>query len=181
MKAFFITVLTVFLIFIGTAIAGFLMPNTLAIERSIEMDAYSDDVFPYLGNLEYYKDWSVLDHKLGNTALITGGADEGTGQSQAWQNGPKGYEFGSREIVQSQPGEFVQINLNIVGEESLMTHAMTTNSDGIVTVLSLHEIPQPGFPYVARLRRYLVKSGYEALMDDALNRLIIHVEATQAE
>jgi hypothetical protein len=178
MKIFFITVLSVFLIFIGAAIAGFLMPASFSVERSTVMEAYSDDVFPYLGNLENYKDWSALNHKLGNTALITGGADDGTGQSQAWKNGPKGYEFGSREIVQSQSGEFVQINLNIAGQDSLMTHAMTANTDGTVTVLSLHEIPQPGFPFVGRLRRYLVKSSYEAEMDEALERLKTQVEAS---
>lgn len=179
MKLFLISVLSIFLIFIGGCVAGFFMPNTLTVERSIVMDAYIDDVFPYLEDLEQHQNWAALDLYLGNTAIITGGADYGTGQTQAWQNGPEDYEFGSREIVQSQAGEFVQISLNIAGKSSLMTHALTSNQDETVTVLSNHAFPQPGFPYLGRLRQYLVKSGRERELDAALLRLRTIVEANR--
>lgn len=177
MKIFFASVAAILGLFLLACIGGLFMSATLTVERSIVMDAHADDVFPYLEDLEYYQNWSVLNEKLGDTRLITGGADIGTGQTQAWQDGPQGYEFGSREILQSQPGEFVQIEMNIAGRNITKTHAVFLNEDDTVTVLSKQELSQPGFPYIGRLRRIVVKPSIESDIDKALARLKVQVEA----
>jgi len=177
MKVFFSGVGAIFCLFLIACGVGLFMSPTLVIERSIEMEAHSDDIFPYLEDLEYYRTWSALNEKLGDTRLITGGADIGTGQTQAWQEGPKGFEFGSREILQSQPAEFVQILTNIAGQNTNTTYALFANEDETVTVLSKIELPQPGFPYIGRLRRFIVQPSLNAEMDEALARLKTQVEA----
>jgi len=177
MKFFFGSVVAIFGLFIAACIAGFFMPATLSVERSLKLEAYPGDVFPYLNDLRLYKDWSALDQKIGNTTLIQGGAETGVGQSQIWQNGPDDLEFGTREILQSQENEFVQIRLNISGHDTTTTHAIFDNEDETITVLSKRELPQPGFPYLARLRTLRVKPNLEADLDAALSRLKILVEA----
>lgn len=177
MKIFFASVGAIFGLFIVACVAGFFMSPTLVIERSIEMEAHADDVFPYLEDLEYYRNWSALNEKLGDTRMITGGADIGTGQTQAWQEGPQGFEFGSREILQSQPAEFVQIATNIAGQNTNTTYALFSNGDDTVTVLSKRELTQPGFPYIGRLRRFVVEPAMNADLDAALGRLKVQVEA----
>lgn len=177
MKSFFISVAIIFGLFLSACAWGLFMSQTLVVERSIVMDAHADDVFPYLEDLEYYQSWSVLNEKLGNTRLITGGADIGKGQTQAWQEGPQGYEFGSRAILQSQPGEFVQIEMNVAGQMIQNTHAVFANENDTVTVLSKQELPQPGFPYIGRLRRLAVTPSIEADIDQSLARLKVQVEA----
>lgn len=180
MKVFFGSVFTIFALFIGACVFGYFLPATLTIERSLSMDAHSDDVYFYLEDLTSYRNWSALDAQLEEARVITGGADLGVGQNQAWQNGPNGYEFGSREIIQTQTGEFVVLKVNISGQDITTTHAIL-NSDEGVTVLSKIEVPQPGFPYLARIRGLSAKANYETALDAALARLKVQVEAAHLE
>jgi len=156
MRVFFSGVGAIFCLFLIACGVGLFMSPTLVIERSIEMEAHSDDIFPYLEDLEYYRTWSALNEKLGDTRLITGGADIGTGQT---------------------PAEFVQILTNIAGQNTNTTYALFANEDETVAVLSKIELPQPGFPYIGRLRRFIVQPSLNAEMDEALARLKTQVEA----
>jgi hypothetical protein len=177
MKLFLSLVSAIFALFLGACVVGYFLPDNLTIERSVSMQAHSDDVYFYLEDLEQYRNWSALDAKLAETPIITGGADMGVGQNQAWQNGPVGYEFGSREIIQTQIGEFVVLNVNIAGQDISTTHAVLKNDGGNVTVLSKIELPQPGFPYLGRLRALSTKADYEKALDSALARLKVQAEA----
>ncbi len=177
MKLFFGIVSGIFILFIGACVAGFFMPATLSVERSVTMNAHADDAYFYLDDLAQYRNWSVLDAQLGEAQMITGGADVGVGQTQAWQNGPKGFEFGSREIIQTQIGEFVVLKVNIIGQDITTTHAIFKNEGDTITVLSKTEWPQPGFPYIGRLRGITAKKNYETALDSALARLKVQVEA----
>ena len=153
------------------------MPPTLEVERSIVVNAHEEDVFPYLNDLKNYKSWSALDARLGNASILTGGAESGLGQTQAWQSGPKGYEIGSREIVQESVPEFVQLQVRVNGVDTTTTHALFKNPNGTVTVLTKRELPQPGFPYVGRLRAGLTKNHIAKNLDAALVKLKIKIEA----
>lgn len=180
MKVFFSLVSAIFALFLGACVVGYFLPENLTIERSIAMQAHSDDVFFYLEDLNQYRNWSALDAQLDDTQVITGGADIGVGQNQAWQDGPVGYEFGSREIIQTQMGEFVVLKVNVVGQDISTTHAVFKNDGDSVTVLSKIEIPQPGFPYLGRLRVLSTTADYENALDAALARLKVQVEADAA-
>ena len=50
----------IILLFIAICAVGFFLPSTQTIERSIEVEAYPEDVFPYLNNLQLYSQWSPL-------------------------------------------------------------------------------------------------------------------------
>ncbi len=147
------------------------MPATLEIERSTIIRAHEEDIFPYLNDLRQYRPWAALDAELEETPVLTGGAESGLGQNQAWQDGPEGFELGSREIVQEAAPEFVQLKVTVNGEESTTTHAIFRNPDQTVTVLSKREIPQPGFPYIHRLRGSIMKPQIGRSLEDALDRL----------
>lgn len=153
------------------------MPATLEVERSIIVNAHEEDVFPYLNNLETYRSWSALDAHLEDVSILTGGAESGLGQTQAWRNGPKGYEVGSREIVQESAPEFVQAKVTVNGVETTTTHALFSNSNGTVTILTKRELPQPGFPYIGRLRATITKNHIVNELDAALAKLKIQIEA----
>ena len=178
-KLFLGLIFGVFGLFIAACAVGFYMPETLEVERSTTVGAYEEDIFPYLNDLKQYQSWAALDAKLDGTQILTGGAESGLGQNQAWQDGPKGYEVGSREIVQESAPEFVQLRVTVNGEETTTTHAVFRNPDDIVTVLSKREIPQPGFPYINRLRGRLMKPKIGKSLEAALSRLKTQVEANQ--
>jgi len=174
-------VFLIFLIFGAVILAGYFMPATQSIERSIEIEAYPEEVFPFLNNLEAYSQWSPLYAQITDAQMIYGGADKGIGQTMAWQGSEGAYPFGSQEITQSQSGEFVQVKVNLSGQEALATHAILplANGEG-VTVLTKSEIELGGFPYLSRVRSKLRQGWFDKQFDQSLMRLKTVSEAYAA-
>lgn len=162
----------IILLFIVVCIVGFFLPDRQTVERSIEIDAYPEDVFPLLNDLKKLSQWAPLHTHLADAEIIYGGANTGVGQTMAWQNGPGIYPFGSQEIVQSQVGEFVQIESNLSGQQASATHAILLSDDGeSVTVLTKSEIPLGGFPYLRRVRSKIQSGALNDQFDRSLTRL----------
>ena len=175
---------SVFLIlaaFVVVCVIGFFLPRTQTIERSIEIDAYAEDVFPMLNDLTSYALWSPLSEALLDAQILYDGADEGVGQTMVWQNGQGDQGFGSQEILQSQPYEFVQTELNLSGQTLTATHAIWPREDGEgVIVLTKSETALGGFPYLSRVRSKLRSGSVNAEYDVALARLKTICENSEA-
>ena len=162
----------IFLIFGIMIICGYFMPANQSVERSIEIKAYPEDVFPLLNNLENYNQWSPLHVQITDSQIVYGGADEGIGQTMAWHGSEGTYPFGSQEIIESQPGEFVQVKASLSGREATVTHAILplVNGEG-VTVLIKSDIALGGFPYFERIRSKLRQNLIDSQFDQSLTRL----------
>lgn len=162
----------IFLLFAGVIAAGYFMSATHSVEHSIEIDAYPEDVFPFINNLQAYSQWSPLYAQIMDAQIVYGGAGEGIGQTMAWQGSAGAYPFGSQEIIQSQPGEFVQVKVNLAGREATATHAILPLSSGAgVTVLTKSDIELGGFPYLDRVRTKMRQGWYTAQFEQSLIRL----------
>lgn len=162
----------IFILFGAVITAGYFMPPVQSIERSIEIEAYPEDVFPFINNLQTYSQWSPLYAQITDAQIIYGGADEGIGQTMAWQASAGAYPFGSQEIIQSQTDEFVQVKVNLSGREATATHAILPLADREgVTVLSKSEIELGGFPYLDRVRTKLRQGWFDKQFDQSLTRL----------
>ena len=172
----------IFILFTAICTYGYLLPDRQSIETSIIVNAYAEDVFPFLNDLTIYNRWSSLHAKIEDAQIIYGGADAGVGQTMAWQNGAGEYPFGSQEIVQSQPGEFVRLDVSLAGRATTTTYAVLSMSDSDdVTVLSKSEIALHGFPYLDRVRSKLQMRGYRAEYEAALARLKVIAETSKSE
>lgn len=162
----------IFLIFAGLIVVGYFISPVQLIERSIEVEAYPEDVFPLINNLQTYNQWSPLHAQIADAQIVYGGADAGNGQTMAWQGSEGTYPFGSQEIIQSQPGEFVQVKANLSGRAATTTHAILPLDDGSgVTVLTKSEIELGGFPYMDRVRTKLRQGWFDDQFDQSLIRL----------
>lgn len=162
----------IFLIFAGLIVVGYFMPQNQLIERSIEIDAYPEDIFPIINNLQTYSQWSPLYAQITDAQIVYGGAEAGNGQTMAWQGSAGAYPFGSQEIIQSQPSEFVQVKVNLSGRAATATHAILPLDNGTgVTVLTKSEIELGGFPYLERVRTKLRQGWFDEQFDQSLMRL----------
>lgn len=162
----------IFLTFAGIVIAGYFISPVQLIERSIEIEAYPEDVFPFINDLQAYSQWSPLYAQIVDAQIIYGGADSGNGQTMAWQGSAGDYPFGSQEIIQSQAGEFVQVKVNLSGRAATATHAILPLEGGNgVTVLTKSEIELGGFPYLDRVRTKLRQGWFNDQFDNSLKRL----------
>ena len=162
----------IFFLFAGIVTAGYFMSPVQSIERSIEVEAYPEDVFPFINNLQAYSQWSPLYALISDAQIVYGGAEFGNGQTMAWQGSEGPYPFGSQEIIQSQASEFVQVKVNLSGRIATATHAILPLEDGSgVTVLTKSEIELGGFPYLERVRTKLRQGWFDNQFDQSLIRL----------
>ncbi len=177
MKWLFRIIGLIMLAFIGMCVAGYFMPAVQTVERSVRINAYAEDVFPYINDLHNYSGWSPLYAAIADAQIVYGGAEEGIGQSMAWQGSSGAFPQGSQEISQSQPGEFVQVIVNLAGREATATHAILPGETGdYVTVLTKSEIDLGGFPYLGRIAAKSNQASREQQFDEALQRLKTIVE-----
>lgn len=162
----------IFFIFAAIMTVGYFLPPVQSIERSIEISAYPEDVFPFINNLQAYSQWSPLYAQIADAQIVYGGAPAGNGQTMAWQGSAGAYPFGSQEIIQSEPGEFVQVKVNLSGSVATATHAILPLDEGMgVTVLTKSEIELGGFPYLDRVRTKLRQGWFNTQFDQSLLRL----------
>ncbi len=97
-------------------LAGFLSPRKAFVQRSLEIDASPDRVFPYLNNLRNFVDhWSPWTEKDPQAKHEYNEIAEGAGARYAWTGHPKKVGTGSMEIRESEPGKRVKTFLQFKG------------------------------------------------------------------
>jgi len=182
MKWVFRAILLIFLVFACLVVAGYFAPGKIEVERSTQIDAYPEDIFPYLNDLRMYDRWSALHFADPSAKFIYGGADNGIGQTAVWKSDHPRLGSGLQEITASAPNEFVQLNYEISGQSGTAFYGIAEdeNVDGVI-VLFRTEVGLGGFPYIQRLAAKNSQQRMELEFDLALNRLKTIVEADVAE
>ena len=142
------TVILMFLILCGV---GMFLPDRFSVETTTEIDAYAEDVFPYLTDMNDFRLWSPWARGTSPNDYIVSGAESGIGQESAWRCEASGCLPGSQTIIAVQPGEFVQTELMLAGEAMSAVYAVRENEDRPgVTVLVKVDRKLGGFPFIQR-------------------------------
>ncbi|TVP53495.1 MAG: hypothetical protein EA351_15335 [Gemmatimonadales bacterium] len=100
---------TVGLILLGFLTIGFLLPSTWETERSIWIEAESDEVFRYLDSAAEWQRWTPAPDS--GTELY--GPDRGVGSGRIWDD--PGYGKGQFEITGSVPSTTVEYRVEVEG------------------------------------------------------------------
>lgn len=182
MKWVFRVIFLIIMIFACLVVAGYLSPEKIEVERSTQIEAYPEDVFPYINDLRMYDQWSALHMADPDAKFIYGGADNGIGQTAVWKSDNPRLGTGLQEITASAPNEFVQLHHEVAGQAGTAFYGIAEdeNIDGVI-VLFRTEIGLGGFPYIQRLVAKRNRARMEQEFDLALNRLKTVVEAEVAE
>jgi len=172
MKWLFRIIGFILLSFIVLCVIGFFLPAQQKVDASVILDVDRDEVYDVIGDLRSYPEWSGFAGP--NSEWVFGGAEVGTGQTAAWQSGTA---FGSMEIMQTAPGEFVLLQtLGPQGEQRVSLAIDETETSTIVLIESQRELG--GFPYfsrVAAIRQKMTSqsdlnqatAGLSAMMDSS--------------
>ncbi len=184
MKWFFRIIGLVFLLFFGMMAAGYFSASVLNVERSLEIDAYPEEVFEYLEDLEAFNRWSPWFARDPDADYVFGGADYGVGATVVWrapgQTADDAASISSQEIIAAQAPEFVQTALLLNGEAASATYALSPTEAGGTLVYIQFERDLGGFPYFQRLTKGGAEKKLGAEFESALRRLetILEAEAT---
>ncbi|NNE57814.1 MAG: hypothetical protein HKN36_06865 [Hellea sp.] len=160
-------------LFLLSVFVGLFISSNLSVERSSEVYAIPEDVFPYLSDLESHAIWAPWQGPNNEDKYLVGGSDEGVGQQAVWTCDDEDCLPGMQEITVIQYPEFVQAELNLNGRPINATYALMgdENNDGSVTVLLKVDMEVGGFPYVQRLFKFQERKALSNRLDLALVQL----------
>lgn len=86
-------------------------PNQFRVERSINIAAPAQKIFPYLDDLSQQRHWSPWDQKDPDMKRVYSGPSRGTGQSYEW-DGNREIGAGRQEITSVTPNEKVEATID---------------------------------------------------------------------
>lgn len=90
-----------------------LRPDTMRIERVIEIQAPADRIFPWLVDFRKWTSWSPWENLDPNLQRTYGGAESGVGATYAWV-GDRRVGEGRMEILEATPSSRVKIALQFI-------------------------------------------------------------------
>ena len=180
MKWFFRIVGFIFLAFAGLVLLGYFTSPLLKVERSLAVDAYPEEVFEYLEDLEAFNRWSPWFARDPDADYVFGNVDYGVGATVIWRTpgatADHAAVISSQEIIAAQAPEFVQTALLLNGDPASATYALSTTDEGTLVYIQF-ERELGGFPYVERLKKGGMQKRLGAEFETALARLQTIVEA----
>jgi len=161
MKWLFRIIALILLAFIGLCLVGMFLPAQQKVQASIAIDADRYEIYDVISDLRSYPEWSGVGGP--ESEWVFGGAEEGTGQSAAWQAGEA---FGSIDILQSTPGEVVLVRtFGPLGEQRVTLALNETETDTLMLIEAQRELG--GFPYIGRVAALRQKAATQAALDRA--------------
>ncbi len=175
-------VIRIFLLIIGgfalAAGAGFFMPSEVTVQRTADIFAMPEDIFPYLASLESHEVWSPWHDGESHKGFVVNRTEEGVGQQSVWLCESEDCIPGTEEIKLVEYPAYVQSDLNLNGKVASATYGlMSDNADGSTTLFFEVSKDVGGFPYIQRLMKFQEVSKLEVRLDRALTQFSALIEA----
>ena len=109
-------VIVIIAVIVAIAIAGVLVfaatkPDTLRVQRSISINAPSQQIFPLIADFHQWRNWSPYEQKDPAMKRSYDGAERGKGAIYAW-DGDKNVGSGRMEILESSAPSKIVIKLD---------------------------------------------------------------------
>ena len=124
-------------ILLGATLAGLALPRVIQVERSIEIAAPPDRIFPYINSQRMFVSWSPWSQRDTKAVYNVEGSESGPGSILTWRSSRPEILSGSQQIVESRQNEAVR-------------HAL--NFEGLGEAQSLYELHQRGEKTIVRGR-----------------------------
>ncbi|MCB1488873.1 MAG: SRPBCC family protein [Bauldia sp.] len=100
---------------------GFLMPRHRVVSRSTEIAAPPSDVFPLVGDLRQFNEWSPWFERDPQATYTFTGPTDGVGQTFHWMSETPDVGSGSMTITAIEPGEEVAIAVEFADQGTAET------------------------------------------------------------
>ena len=105
----FYTIVIAIVIFV---ITGLLLPRTVHVERSIEIERPASTLFTLLNSFNTFSTWSPWSERDPTIAYQYSGPASGTGARMDWSGDPRLSGSGWQEIIESKPPSLVRMQLD---------------------------------------------------------------------
>lgn len=171
MKWFFRIIMLVIGAFVLAAGAGYFVSPEIKVERSSDVYALPEDVFPYLSNLQSHEVWSPWHDGEFHKGFQVSESSIEVGQTSAWMCETDDCLPGTEKIMAVHYPSYVQTDLNLDGQVAKASYGLIENNNGGTTILIVVEKELGGFPYIQRLFKFREIAALESRLDRALGQL----------
>lgn len=132
-RAFRRLLTNIFLVVLGlialALIVGLILPGRYRVQRSVEIQAKPDVIYPDLATVKNWPEWTVWNTQLDPTMQITyTGPESGVGAGYAWTGQKVGR--GKLELTRAEPGKGVWYDLNFEEGKYVSTGSITMEPTG---------------------------------------------------
>ena len=170
MKWLFRSIALTLLIFISICVFGAFIPAQQRVDTSVVLDSDVLSVYEIISNLRSYPEWSGVGGP--DSEWVFGGADVETGQTAAWQAESN---FGSLEILQTEPGQFVVVKtIGGLGEQTISLALSEAETGTNFLIEAKRDLG--GFPYLSRIASLRQKTATQKALERATEGLTLMVE-----
>jgi len=170
MKWLFRSIGLIFLLFVVVCSVGAFMPAQQRVDASIVLDGDVLSVYEIISDLRSYPEWTGVGGP--ESEWVFGGADIEAGQTAAWQAGEN---FGSLEILQTDPGRFVLVKtIGDLGEQEISLALSEAETGTNFLIEARRDLG--GFPYLSRVASLRQKTQTKRALVRATDGLALMVE-----
>ncbi len=168
--------LSVVVVLVVAALFGvgqFLLPNTLSVSRSVEIDRPRATVFALIEDLRIVKEWSPYYARDPDADYVFSGEEFGPGQTMRWQSDKREVGAGRMSIVSSVQNQSIDYTLDFTGRASLnATIALVSTETGANAAWTIAAECRAGIVNVpCRYANLVLRSMVERDLDTGLARL----------
>jgi len=165
MKWLFRIIGLTFLVFLILCVIGAFIPAQQRVDASTVLDADVLTVYEIISDLRSYPEWTGVGGP--DSEWVFGGADYGTGQTAGWKSEQA---FGSIDIVQTDPGKFVLLEIvGPLGDQTLTLALNEVEAGTSFLIEANHELG--GFPFIGRVMSFREKAAMQKTLNIATDGL----------
>jgi len=169
MKWLFRSIALTILVFIAVCVIGAFMPAQQRVDAITVLDSDVLSVYEIISDLRSYPEWSGVGGP--ESDWVFSGADGETGQTAAWRAEEN---FGSLEILQTEPGRFVVVKtIGKLGEQTISLALSEAETGTNFLIEAKRDLG--GFPYLNRVASLRQRSGTKkalVLATDGLAQMV---------
>ncbi|MFV2061391.1 MAG: SRPBCC family protein [Gammaproteobacteria bacterium] len=147
-------IVTIIILIAGTI--GIFLPKEFSVTRSITIEAPTESIHYYVGNLDHWEQWTPWKLDDPSIIIFKGVKSQGIGASQSWK-GNSGE--GKLEITESSPEKGIVYDLYFDGGEQKSISSMLYSKEGNNTLVTWSMSGAMDIP---------VLGGYFSLMMDGM-------------
>ncbi len=113
---------------------GMVLPREVTVERTAEINAPAEKIWPYVNNLKATEEWSPWLGMDPNVQTVYGDIAEGVGAKMEWASDNPNVGNGAMEIIESVPNERLSSALDFGEMGTATAHYKLNEADGVTNV-----------------------------------------------
>lgn len=165
LKNLFIGLVIITVLFVGI---GFLLPSEFRVERSISIDAPSEQVYTHIADLKKWKAWGVWFKRDPLMQIEYSGPMQAVGMKSSWKSDSEG--SGEMEVVELIPNKKVTYSLYFPDFEMGSTGELSLSEDNGKTQVTWVDYGDVGSNpvnhYFAMMMDGMIGPDFEAGLDN---------------